>query len=130
MPIYAYRCEDCGHELDALQKISDAPLTDCPECGAAALKKQVTAAAFRLKGAGWYETDFKKDGKKNLHETGDQPAAKEDKEGEAKADKTDKADSGAKKEADTKVDAAPKSEPEPKPKPKPKPTSKGTAVGS
>ncbi len=84
MPIYAYRCEDCGHELDALQKISDAPLTDCPECGAAALKKQITAAAFRLKGAGWYETDFKKDGKKNIHETGDQPAAKD---GEAKAGK-------------------------------------------
>jgi putative FmdB family regulatory protein len=67
MPIYAYRCEACGHELDALQKISDAPLTDCPECGAAALVKQITAAAFRLKGSGWYETDFKKDNQKNLH---------------------------------------------------------------
>ena len=126
MPIYAYRCEDCGHELDALQKLSDAPLTDCPACGAAALKKQITAAAFRLKGAGWYETDFKKDGKKNLHETGDQPAAKDGeakagKEGEAKGDKTDKtdkADTGAKKETGTKVDAAPKSEPKPKPKAK------------
>ena len=121
MPIYAYRCEDCGHEFDALQKISDAPLTDCPECGAAALKKQITAAAFRLKGAGWYETDFKKDGKKNLHETGDQPAAKVGKAGEAKADKTDKTDkgdTGVKKEAGTKVDAAPKSEPKPKPKAK------------
>jgi len=129
MPIYAYRCADCGHELDALQKLSDAPLTDCPQCGAAALKKQITAAAFRLKGAGWYETDFKKDGKKNLHETGDQPAAKEGevkagKEGEAKGDKTDKADkadkadTGAKKEPGTKVDAAPKSEPKPKPKAK------------
>jgi len=76
MPIYAYRCEACGHELDALQKISDAPLTDCPACGAAALKKQLTAAAFRLKGSGWYETDFKKDGKKNLHDVGDQPKEK------------------------------------------------------
>ncbi|MBK1632309.1 FmdB family transcriptional regulator [Thiohalocapsa halophila] len=76
MPIYAYRCEACGHELDALQKISDAPLTDCPACGAAALKKQLTAAAFRLKGGGWYETDFKKDGKKNLHQTEDKPADK------------------------------------------------------
>jgi putative FmdB family regulatory protein len=123
MPIYAYRCEDCGHELDALQKISDAPLSDCPECGAPALKKQITAAAFRLKGAGWYETDFKKDGKKNIHETGDQPAAKDGdaktgKDGGAKADKTDKADAGAKKESGTKVDAAPKSEPKPKPKAK------------
>lgn len=76
MPIYAYRCEACGHELDALQKISDAPLTDCPACGAAALKKQLTAAAFRLKGGGWYETDFKKDSKKNLHQTDDKPADK------------------------------------------------------
>lgn len=131
MPIYAYRCEDCGHELDALQKLSDAPLTDCPECGAAALKKQITAAAFRLKGAGWYETDFKKDGKKNLHETGVQPAAKDGevkagKEGEVKADKTDKADTGAKKETGTKVDAAPKSEPKPKSKPKAKETTAGS----
>jgi len=129
MPIYAYRCEDCGHELDALQKISDAPLTECPECGAAALKKQITAAAFRLKGAGWYETDFKKDGKKNLHETGDQPAAEAGKAGEAKGDKTDKTDkgeTGANKEAGTKVGAAPKSEPKPKPKPKAKETTGGS----
>ncbi|MCG6940803.1 MAG: zinc ribbon domain-containing protein [Thiohalocapsa sp.] len=76
MPIYAYRCEACGHELDALQKLSDAPLTDCPACGEAALKKQLTAAAFRLKGGGWYETDFKKDGKKNLHQTDDKPKEK------------------------------------------------------
>lgn len=73
MPIYAYRCEECGHELEALQKISDAPLTECPACGAAALKKQITAAAFRLKGSGWYETDFKRDKRKNLHEGGDKP---------------------------------------------------------
>lgn len=75
MPIYAYRCDACGHELDALQKISDAPLTDCPDCGAAALKKQLSAPAFRLKGSGWYETDFKKDGKRNLAESGDAPKA-------------------------------------------------------
>ena len=68
MPIYGYRCEDCGHEMDVLQKISDAPLTDCPECGSSGLKKQLSAAGFRLKGGGWYETDFKKGGKKNLHE--------------------------------------------------------------
>jgi putative FmdB family regulatory protein len=79
MPIYAYRCEECGHELEALQKITDAPLTECPACGAPALKKQITAAAFRLKGGGWYETDFKKDGKRNLHETGEKAVAKEDK---------------------------------------------------
>ena len=59
MPIYAYKCESCGHSKDVLQKMSDAPLTDCPHCGAAAFKKQVTAAGFQLKGSGWYVTDFK-----------------------------------------------------------------------
>lgn len=59
MPIYAYRCESCGHAKDVLQKISDAPLTDCPVCGAAAFKKQLTAAGFQLKGSGWYATDFR-----------------------------------------------------------------------
>lgn len=59
MPIYAYRCESCGHAKDVLQKISDAPLTDCPACGAPAFKKQLTAAGFQLKGSGWYVTDFR-----------------------------------------------------------------------
>ncbi|RNE90348.1 FmdB family zinc ribbon protein, partial [Marichromatium sp. AB32] len=68
MPIYEYRCEACGHEMEAMQKISDAPLTDCPACGKSELKKQISAAGFRLKGGGWYETDFKQGKKKNLHE--------------------------------------------------------------
>jgi len=59
MPIYAYKCESCGHAKDVLQKISDAPLTVCPNCGAPAFKKQVTAAGFQLKGSGWYVTDFR-----------------------------------------------------------------------
>lgn len=59
MPIYAYRCESCGFEKDVLQKISDAPLTQCPSCGADAFRKQVTAAGFQLKGSGWYVTDFR-----------------------------------------------------------------------
>ncbi len=66
MPIYEYQCTLCGKELEALQKISEAPLQDCPACGEPALKKKVSAAAFRLKGGGWYETDFKTGGKKNL----------------------------------------------------------------
>jgi putative FmdB family regulatory protein len=66
MPIYEYRCESCGHELEAMQRMSDAPLTECPACGKPALKKQVSAAGFRLSGGGWYETDFKKDGKRNI----------------------------------------------------------------
>jgi putative FmdB family regulatory protein len=59
MPIYAYKCESCGHRQDVLQKISDPVLTQCPSCGAAAFSKQVTAAGFQLKGSGWYATDFK-----------------------------------------------------------------------
>lgn len=59
MPIYAYRCEECGFGKDVLQKISDAPLSDCPSCGKAAFKKQITAAGFQLKGSGWYATDFR-----------------------------------------------------------------------
>lgn len=66
MPIYEYRCESCGHELEAMQRMSEAPLTQCPACGKPALKKQISAAGFRLSGGGWYETDFKKDGKRNL----------------------------------------------------------------
>ncbi len=59
MPIYAYKCESCGHAKDVLQKIADAPLTDCPACGAPTFSKQLTAAGFQLKGSGWYATDFK-----------------------------------------------------------------------
>lgn len=58
MPIYAYRCEACGHAKDVLQKMSDAPLSTCPECGKDTFRKQVTAAGFQLKGSGWYVTDF------------------------------------------------------------------------
>jgi putative FmdB family regulatory protein len=61
MPIYAYRCENCGHAKDALQKLSDPVLTVCPACGEPALRKQVTAAGFQLKGSGWYVTDFRGD---------------------------------------------------------------------
>ena len=59
MPIYAYKCGSCGHAKDVLQKISDAPLTTCPACGAEAFGKQITAAGFQLKGSGWYVTDFR-----------------------------------------------------------------------
>lgn len=66
MPIYEYECQACGHKKEALQKISDDPLTVCPECGKPELKKLISAAGFRLKGAGWYETDFKSGSKKNI----------------------------------------------------------------
>ena len=63
MPIYEYSCEACEHHFETLQKMSDDPLVECPNCKAPKLKKLISAAAFRLKGGGWYETDFKKDNK-------------------------------------------------------------------
>lgn len=70
MPIYEYECQSCGHHLEAIQKMSDAPLKDCPQCAQATLKKRISAAGFRLSGGGWYETDFKTGSKKNLTEKG------------------------------------------------------------
>jgi putative FmdB family regulatory protein len=70
MPIYEYKCQKCGHHHEALQKLSDEPLTQCPKCQELALKKLISAAGFRLKGGGWYETDFKSGNKKNLHQSG------------------------------------------------------------
>jgi putative FmdB family regulatory protein len=78
MPIYEYECQKCGHTLEALQKFSDKPLRECPECGRHSLKRLVSAPLFRLGGSGWYETDFKseKERKRNLAEKGDkEPAA-------------------------------------------------------
>lgn len=63
MPIYAYKCESCGHAKDVLQKMSDDPLTVCPSCGESSFKKQLTAAGFQLKGSGWYVTDFREGSK-------------------------------------------------------------------
>ncbi len=80
MPIYAYKCDVCGHAKDVLQKMSDPQLTDCPSCGHAAFKKQLTAAGFQLKGTGWYVTDFREGGGKNNTpavdaKSGDSPAS-------------------------------------------------------
>ncbi|MBK1704445.1 FmdB family zinc ribbon protein [Halochromatium glycolicum] len=128
MPIYAYRCADCGHELEALQKISDAPLTDCPACGAAALEKQITAAAFRLKGSGWYETDFKgdKDKRKNLHQDGEPAQGKDGKTEKPK--ETAAADSKGK---DSKgKDSKSKQGADATPPPKSKPASTAASAGS
>jgi putative FmdB family regulatory protein len=80
MPIYEYQCRACGHQLEVLQKVSDAPLKKCPECGKPRLQKLLSAPSFRLKGGGWYETDFKSGKKKNLADSGkeEKPAAKEE----------------------------------------------------
>ena len=69
MPIYEYQCNNCNHKIEVLQKISDDPLAQCPSCHQQKLKKLVSAASFRLKGSGWYETDFKTGGKKQLAES-------------------------------------------------------------
>ena len=76
MPIYEYRCDSCGHEMEKLQRMSDDPLTDCPACDKPELKKLISAAGFRLKGGGWYETDFKSGKKKNLSGDSGKPADK------------------------------------------------------
>lgn len=90
MPIYAYKCESCGHSKDVLQKISDAPLTDCPACGAPAFKKQLTAAGFQLKGSGWYVTDFR-GGDKGASATGTAVPAGESKAAETAPAKSEPA---------------------------------------
>ena len=95
MPIYEYLCNACDHEFDALQKLSDAPLTDCPECGESTLKKKVSAPGFRLSGSGWYETDFKSDKQKNL--------AKSDSSDKSDGDKGGKAEKKADGKASTKA---------------------------
>jgi putative FmdB family regulatory protein len=104
MPIYEYRCSSCGHKLEALQKLSDAPLSRCPSCSADALVKLVSAAGFQLKGSGWYATDFKGSGAK--------PAATKDgadakPEATAAAEKSGESRAGATTEAksDTRADA-------------------------
>ncbi len=104
MPIYEYRCESCGHELDALQKLSDEPLRECPDCAALSLRRLISAPSFRLKGDGWYETDFKseKETKRNLVER--PPDAKGDK-GENKAKEGEKSSKKANLSSDSKSGA-------------------------
>ena len=113
MPIYAYKCDSCGHQKDVLRKMSDPPLSDCPACGAATFSKQVTAAGFQLKGSGWYVTDFKGNGaapaKNDVNTDG-----KSDAKADGKSDASGEAKSDAK--ADSKTDsksAAPTSAPAP-----------------
>ena len=100
MPIYEYRCESCEHRLEKLQRMSDGDLVDCPECEKPALKRLVSAAGFRLKGSGWYETDFKKDNKRNLAESSSTSTSDKSSSGGAdkKADKSS-SDSDVKKPA-------------------------------
>lgn len=75
MPIYEYQCQACGHRLESLQKLSEEPLKDCPACGQPTLNRLVSAAGFRLKGGGWYETDFKSGNKRNVAESASSSSA-------------------------------------------------------
>jgi putative FmdB family regulatory protein len=99
MPIYEYRCAACGHTLEALQKFSDKPLRKCPECSKSSLKRLISAPSFRLKGGGWYETDFKQgsEKKRNLVDGGEASAAPKD------AGKSDSKSDGKKSEGDAKT---------------------------
>jgi putative FmdB family regulatory protein len=112
MPIYEYECTACGHTLDALQKLSDPPLQDCPACGRPDLRKRVSAPRFRLKGGGWYETDFKQENRRNIAETGEGKSASEPAgEKSPKAEPaTAKADTAAKSESPKKEKSTGKAE--------------------
>ena len=103
MPIYEYRCDSCGHELDALQKLSDDPLKDCPACAAVVLRRLISAPSFRLKGDGWYETDFKsdKETKRNLVDGGGSKQSKDSKDSKPadSGKETKKADSSKPKDS-------------------------------
>jgi len=95
MPIYEYRCGECGHQKEVLQRISDAPLTDCPVCGKRAFNKMVTAAGFQLKGTGWYATDFRNSGTKAGAKSGKSTDTGKTGEGASSSDSGTK-DSGSK----------------------------------
>jgi putative FmdB family regulatory protein len=116
MPFYEYECPSCHRQTEVMQKISDKPLKKCPACGKPGLVKLVSAPVFRLKGSGWYETDFKsdKEGKRNLAGGDDAPAAKDETKGKAPA----KADAKADGKVDGKADTASAAKPEPKSEPK------------
>ena len=102
MPIYGYICKSCEHRFDVLQKMSDDPLVHCPDCGEPSLQKELSAPKFRLKGSGWYETDFKTGNKRNLH--GGESSGKADSKPDSKPDSKADGKSGAK--SDSKADAS------------------------
>ncbi len=116
MPIYAFECGSCGHQFDRLQRLSDADPTVCPECGAEQVRRQLTAPSFRLAGAGWYETDFKKDGdkKRNLVDKPEASGNSGSTDSAKAAPKTDsKPESGAAPKTETKSIAPAVSKPSP-----------------
>jgi len=117
LPIYEYACRDCEHQFETIQKISEDPLTDCPKCGKSQLKKLMSRAAFRLKGAGWYETDFKSSDKRNIA-------------GDSKS--SDTSESGGKSESsgNEKSDSSSTTEGQSKPKPSKESSTSSTTSSS
>ena len=110
MPIYEYRCSSCGHELETLQKFSDAPLSTCPSCHADALVKKVSAAGFQLKGSGWYATDFKGSGAKPASPKAEPSAGSETtaaKDPAAKGDSKTEGAGASKSETKTETSSSP-----------------------
>ena len=110
MPFYEYECARCGQQTEAMQKVSDPPLRKCPACGKSALRKLMSAPVFRLKGSGWYETDFKTDQDQKRNLAGDAPAEKGDAKGETKAETGADAKSEAKSETKNEAKADTKTE--------------------
>ena len=110
MPIYEYLCQSCGHHLEALQKMSEDPLAYCPECGEESLKKKVSAAAFRLKGSGWYETDFKDSGKEKPKSAEDGTSKESTANSKSGDSKSGDAKSGEAKSSDSKAAGSKSSE--------------------
>ncbi len=108
MPIYEYRCSACGHKLESLQKLADAPLVTCPSCGKDSLKKQLSAAGFQLKGSGWYATDFKGSGAKPAAKDSEAPSASKDGDTKATESKSDaKSDAKVETKTESKADSSP-----------------------
>lgn len=103
MPIYEYACRSCEHQFETIQKVSEPTLTDCPECGGAALKKLLSAPVFRLKGRGWYETDFKTGDRKNVSDNGESDKGESKAGDNGKTNAADSADGTAKKAGDSKT---------------------------
>ncbi len=127
MPFYEYQCKSCGHELEAMQKVSDAPLKKCPHCGKSQLQRLMSAPVFRLKGGGWYETDFKGD-KDNQRNLADRPeeAPKESKDTDAKVKEDTKDTKEAKTDAKASDPSPAKETPPPKQKSAESPSEKSS----
>jgi putative FmdB family regulatory protein len=132
MPFYEYLCKNCGHELEAMQKVSDSPLKKCPECGKPQLQRLMSAPVFRLKGGGWYETDFKgdKDNQRNIADRPEVEPAKDAKDDKGKGDKGTNGKDAKAAEGKT-PESAPAKESTPAPgKAAEKPAEKSPAAGT